>query len=126
MPDEWSWTRAYTDYLNNDVKAVSSSVVCLPQVDAGGFGAKLESWAFALDMVGLQLLMRAGTFSIRTCKLCTDGVVVQGEYGITNVLFKNGYNIATLMHKYDKKVRFGGFMFIFGVGTNTHTNTHTD
>lgn len=75
-----------------------------PHTHAGGFGAKLESWAFALDLVGLQLLMRAGTFSIRTCKLCTDGVVVQGEYGITNVLFKNGYNIATLMHKYGKQV----------------------
>lgn len=77
---------------------------CNLSTPPGGFGAKLESWAFALDLVGLQLLMRAGTFSIRTCKLCKDGVVVQGEYGITNVLFKNGYNIATLMHKYGKQV----------------------
>lgn len=103
MPEEWSWTRAYTDYLREDVKAVSSSLVCLPAVDAGGYGAKLESWAFALDMTGLRLLMAAGTFHVRTCKLCDDGVVVQGEYGITNVLFSKGYNIATLMYKYDKK-----------------------
>lgn len=35
MPEGWQWTRAYTDRLVGDVKAVSSSLVCLPEVDAG-------------------------------------------------------------------------------------------
>jgi hypothetical protein len=35
MPDNWQWTRAYTDRLVGDVRAVSSSLVCLPEVDAG-------------------------------------------------------------------------------------------
>jgi hypothetical protein len=58
---------------------------------------QVESWAFATDPIGLGLLSRAGVFSLRTCKLCNDGVVVMGEYGLTKVLFKHGYNIATLM-----------------------------
>jgi hypothetical protein len=35
MPPRWQWTRAYTDLLRGDVKAVGSSLVCLPEVDAG-------------------------------------------------------------------------------------------
>ena len=54
MPPDWQWTRAYTDRLVGDIKVVSSSLVCLPTVDAGGFGPKLESWAFAIDQVRLQ------------------------------------------------------------------------
>ena len=42
----------------------------------------------------------AGTFGTRTCKLCGDGIVVKGEYGITNVLLGKGLNVATLMSRY--------------------------
>ena len=38
MPPDWSWTRAYTDRLRGRVKVVSSSLVCLPEIDAGGPG----------------------------------------------------------------------------------------
>ncbi len=56
-----------------------------------------ESWAFAVDAEALQLLSEAGVFGTRTCKLCDDGVVVMGEYGLSTVLLRAGYNIATLM-----------------------------
>ena len=56
-----------------------------------------ESWAFAVDADALQLLAKAGVFGIRTCKLCEDGVVVMGEYGLSTVLLKAGHGIATLM-----------------------------
>lgn len=62
-----------------------------------------ESWAFATDGSGLDLLTAAGVFNLRTCKLCNDGVVVMGEYGLTKVLFKHGYNIATLMSRYQSQ-----------------------
>ncbi|KAK9818280.1 hypothetical protein WJX72_010022 [[Myrmecia] bisecta] len=100
MPQDWQWTRAYTDRLTGNVKVVSSSLTCLPPLDDGGFGPKVESWAFALDPEGLDLLANAGVFYLRTCKLCADGVVVMGEYGLSNVLLNHGYNIATLMSKY--------------------------
>lgn len=31
---------------------------------------------------------------------CSDGVVVMGEYGLTNSIMSRGYNIDTLMSKY--------------------------
>lgn len=37
---------------------------------------------------------------MHACKLCDDGVVVMGEYGITAALFDAGYTIDTLMSKY--------------------------
>ena len=40
QPQGWAWTRAFTDRLSADVKVVASSIVCLPEVDAGGFGPK--------------------------------------------------------------------------------------
>ena len=68
----------------------------------GGYGPKLESWAFGIDWTGLAALLRAGVFHLRTCKLCTgeDGIVVKGEYGLTSTLMKHGYNIGTLMSMY--------------------------
>ncbi|CAL5227685.1 g10693 [Coccomyxa viridis] len=100
MGTSWQWTQAFTDRLVDDVKLVSSSLVCLPEVDAGGLGPKAESWAFAADAEALQLLAGAGVFSMRTCKLCDDGVVVMGEYGLSTVLLNAGHNIATLMSMY--------------------------
>ncbi len=55
---------------------MSSSLVCLPAVDAGGAGPKAESWAFATDDQGLRILQEAGVFGVRNCKLCDDGIVV--------------------------------------------------
>ena len=62
--------------------------------------AQVESWAFALDEEGLALLTRARVFDLRKCKLCRDGVVVLGEYGISSTVLRAGYNIATLMSMY--------------------------
>ena len=47
-----------------------------------------------------QVLAEAGVFHLRLCKLCDDGVVVKGEYGLTAALFEKGFNIGTLMSKY--------------------------
>lgn len=48
---------------------------------AGGYGPKLESWAFGTDQDGLEALLRDGVFHLHTCKLCDDGVVVKGALG---------------------------------------------
>ncbi|GLI63148.1 hypothetical protein VaNZ11_006057 [Volvox africanus] len=89
------------------VRAVGCSLVCLPEVDAGGPGPRLESWAVALDDVGMELVIRKGVFKVRTCKTCADkddGIIVGGEYGITSVLLEGGHNVATLMSKYARDV----------------------
>ncbi|KIZ07406.1 hypothetical protein MNEG_0542 [Monoraphidium neglectum] len=103
VPPGWHWTHAYLARMGREVHAVGSSLVCLPEADAGGPGPRLESWAFALDQDGLGAALEAGVFVTRTCKLCTDGdqgIVVGGEYRLTQAQFEEGYNVATLMARY--------------------------
>ena len=61
------------------VAHVGAALTCLPSVDAGGPGPRVESWAFALSRKGLALAAEAGVFGSHGCKLCADGVVVAGE-----------------------------------------------
>lgn len=70
MPFGWQWPMAYIQKLTGDVHAVSSSLVCLPECDSGGPGPKIESWAFAIDTVGLATLIEESVFELRSCKLC--------------------------------------------------------
>ncbi len=47
MPRGWHWLHAYLERFEGDVHAVASSLVCLPEMDAGawvpwGGGAKLR------------------------------------------------------------------------------------
>lgn len=74
--------------------------MCLPPNDPGGLGPKVESWAYAVDAQGLDILTTAGVYEIHKCKLCSDGIVVKGEYGISQFILGAGFNIATLMSRY--------------------------
>lgn len=100
MPESWQWTQAFTSRINHLSKMVSSSLVCLPEVDAGGPGPRAESWAFATDREGLKIFQEEGVFGTRTCKLCDDGIVVMGEYGLSKALLKRNLRFATLMSRY--------------------------
>lgn len=60
----------------------------------------MESWAFAMDAVGLKIALDRGVYNERVCKLCDDGVVVMGEYGLSISLMAAGYTFDTLMYKY--------------------------
>lgn len=62
---------------------------------------QVESWAFAINAAVLPLLVRSGVFHIRTCKLCENknGIVVGGEYALSEVLLNAGHNLATLMSR---------------------------
>lgn len=98
-------------------------------------GPRLESFVFAVDADGLQVLLDAGVFHIRTCKLCTDtsGIVVGSEYAITTSLFERGYNVRTLLSKYSPMVRDGMMMCRVmtctrknvGLANTTTTTTHS-
>ena len=61
--------------------------------------AQAESWAFALDGQGLELMMEKGIFWTRTCKVChgDEGIVVASEYGMSKAILEAGFNLATLM-----------------------------
>ncbi len=57
----------------------------------------MESWAFGVDRIGLKTVLDEGVFHVRKCKLCSDGIVIKGEYGLSTAIFNAGYNIATIM-----------------------------
>ncbi len=76
---------------------LSSALSVFLAFQSTSYFAQVESWAFAADEEALGLLARAGVFNLRECKLCPDGVVVKGEYGISAALLAAGYNVATLM-----------------------------
>ncbi len=47
-----------------------------PLVEAGEW-VQVESWAYALDSSGLEVVINAGVFHIRHCKICADGIIVR-------------------------------------------------
>ena len=102
LPPKWQWTNGFTDRLTSSVKAVSSSLTCLPALDLGGPGPRLESWAFAVDSSAMNVLIQDGLFEIRSCKVCPDGIIVQGEYALSRILFDHDFNIATLLSMYPR------------------------
>ena len=102
LPSNWRWTNGFTDRLTSSVKAVSSSLTCLPALDLGGPGPRLESWAFAVDNIAMDVLIENGLFEIRSCKVCPDGIVVQGEYALSRILLDHDFNIATLLSMYPR------------------------
>ena len=107
LPEGWHWTDAFCRDLDEEedegggggesggetsenhednemnkkpVALVGAALTCLPAIDAGGPGPRVESWAFALSLKGLQLAKEAGMFASHGCKLCADGVVVAGKF----------------------------------------------
>lgn len=107
MPIGWHWTHAFLERFRADVHVVASSIVCLPEIDEGGPGPRIESWAFALDELGLQAVQEAGTFArLRNCKGCKGkaGIVAAGEYGMGKTMLRLGYNMASLLSRYAQDV----------------------
>ncbi|GAX85977.1 hypothetical protein CEUSTIGMA_g13393.t1 [Chlamydomonas eustigma] len=106
MPPDWHWTHAYLVRFKGDIHAVASSMVCLPTEDEGGPGPRIESWAYAVDQLGLRALQESGAYNMRTCKGCKgrDSIILSGEYSIGLTMIRFGYNMATLMLKYSQDV----------------------
>ena len=105
MPPGWHWTDAFVSKIIEPVALVGSSIVCLPSVDEGGPGPRVESWAYALSRHGLGVMLNAGVYEIKTgCKTCPDGPILAGEYALTKEALKAGLSVATLMSRYSNKV----------------------
>lgn len=70
-------------FIFSTAQGVSAAISCLPEEDAGGPGPRMESFAFALDVKGLQTVVSAGAFARPTCTQCDVGMVMAGEYLIS-------------------------------------------
>jgi len=93
------WTAAFDSLMRGNVAAVGASLVCLPKQDAGGPGARLEGFAFALSAEGMLAARRAGVFRSYPSK---KDAILYGEFGLTRALFQAGLSVDTLMTKYQR------------------------
>lgn len=94
----YKWYMPFINKINTSVKLVGTSIVCLPESDAGGYGPKVEGFFFVTDSIGLNLLLQDGNvFKIHENKY---SAIVYGEYGLSNIILNSGYSIDCMLHKY--------------------------
>ena len=92
------WSKVFIKKINAVVKLVGTTIVCLPRHDLGGFGPKVEGFFFMVDQLGLYLLRCQNTiFCDHANKI---DAIVNGEYGLSNCIFKHGYSIDCMLRKY--------------------------
>jgi len=92
------WSKCFIEKINDVVKLVGTTIVCLPREDSGGYGPKIEGFFFMVDQIGLSLLKKEGTvFQYHPDK---RSAIIQGEYGLSNCILKNGYSIDCMLRKY--------------------------
>ena len=95
------WTQAFTGMLNAHVKLVAPSLVCLPPSDEAGPGAHLDTYVFAMDIVGLGVARRSGALNIHRDN---KRVLLKNHYGLTSAVFEAGYKVTTLLYKYGDNI----------------------
>ena len=98
-PENLHWTHVFASRLKENVHAVGTSIVCLPESDRGGLGPRIEGFAFAASSLAVSLTYDDRVFS---CKKDKVDDILTGEYGFTKTLLKNGLNIDSLLLKYGK------------------------
>jgi hypothetical protein len=92
------WTNIFIQKINDNVKLVGTTIVCLPPTDLGGYGPKVEGFFFMVDQIGLDILKNQKTvFYEHTNRV---DCIVNGEYGLSNCILKNGYSIDCMLSRY--------------------------
>ena len=92
------WSNVFINKINDKVKLVGTTIVCLPQKDKGGYGPKVEGFFFMVDAIGLELLKNQKTiFCNHKDKIST---IINGEYGLSKCILNNGYTIDCMLPKY--------------------------
>lgn len=95
---ETHWSNVFIQKINERVKLVGTTIVCLPHHDPGGYGPKVEGFFFMVDNIGLELLKNQKTI------FCNHrdkySAILNGEYGLSTCILKNGYSIDCMIPKY--------------------------
>jgi len=92
------WSNIFIKKINDNVKLVGTTIVCLPHEDAGGYGPKVEGFFFMTDRIGLKLLKKEETIFMNHENFESD--IINGEYGLSNCILKYGYSIDCMIRKY--------------------------
>ena len=95
------WLPRVVKKLNAKVKLVSSSIVCLPESDAGGPGPHCESFFLATDRLGIELLL-SDPLALRLHATKREAILT-GEYRISKLMRASGYDIDCLIPEYSGK-----------------------
>ncbi len=96
--NDYHWSNFFIKKINNIVKLVGTTIVCLPHWDAGGYGPKVEGFFFMTDEFGLNLLKEQKT--IFCDHVDKYSAIVNGEYGLSNCILNKGYSIDCMLSKY--------------------------
>jgi hypothetical protein len=102
LPDNFSephWTNVFIRKINDKVKLVGTTIVCLPATDAGGYGPRVEGFFFMVDQIGLDLLKKQGNVFYNHETFYDD--IVNGEYGLSRCILENGYSIDCMLQRYN-------------------------
>jgi hypothetical protein len=92
------WSSLFIEKITDKVKLVGTTIVCLASNDSGGYGPKVEGFFFMTDKIGLDAMIAEKTIF---CNHPTKfSVIVNGEYGMSNCMFKNGYSVDCMISKY--------------------------
>ena len=95
---ESHWTNIFIKKINDRVKLVGTSIVCLLPDDLGGYGPKVEGFFFMTDNIGLELFKKEGTiFCDHKDKV---SAILNGEYSLSTCILKNGYSIDCMLPRY--------------------------
>lgn len=96
--NEQHWSNVFIKKITDRVKLVGTTIVCLPHTDAGGYGPKVEGFFFMVDNIGLDLLQKQKTIFFNHAT--KESAIINGEYGLSNCIFKNGYSIDCMLPRY--------------------------
>ena len=92
------WSSIFIEKITDKVKLVGTTIVCLPEKDAGGYGPKIEGFFFMTDKIGLEVLISQKTvFQNHPNKY---SAIVNGEYGMSTCMLSKGYSIDCMLSKY--------------------------
>ncbi|DBB06321.1 TPA: hypothetical protein ACH3X1_011892 [Trebouxia sp. C0004] len=99
-----AWSRIFTDKLNDEVKLVGSTISC-EGAPLGGDAEShwrqnphVQSYVLATDQIGLQVLQQDG--QVFACFDNLHDTIYFAELGSSLAVLKAGYNIDSLMMRY--------------------------
>jgi len=92
------WTYIFIKKINDRVKLVGTTIVCLPHKDQGGYGPKVEGFFFMTDSIGLNLLQKEKTIFFNHKN--KRSAILNGEYSLSKCIMRHGYSIDCILHRY--------------------------
>jgi hypothetical protein len=93
------WSTVFISKINEKIKLVGPSIVCLPEKDLGGYGPKVEGYFFATDQLGLDIIRLNSNVFFDHATFTDD--IINGEYALTNVIMQHGYSIDCMLRLYN-------------------------